>query len=120
MYVTAGWHQPANGETPSVWDTVGVNYKKRGACPNLDPNTFKAATGISLNSVQPVPKVICEDLPGQIGANPYGSGDMCTHMDMDAVYVWTWDSAAKRLVRSEECTSARDWQAWHGGKPTCK
>jgi hypothetical protein len=67
---------------------TGVNYKKDGACPKLDPSKLY----LGINQTQPVPKIECEKWGEKIGSSRYQwntavetTKDPCTRMPKDVV-----------------------------------
>ena len=70
---------------------VLVNYKKTGGCPAVDSQKWSAHAVVGKFKLKETPdKITCEEAPGVLGGNPYGSDvDMCTRTDVDKLYVFS-------------------------------
>lgn len=78
--------------------TVFVDWKKRGACPTVDPIKFKEVTGVDLQGPQSVDKITCENAVSLLRKNPWGVADICTQMIDNYVYKFVYDPAKDRIT----------------------
>ena len=85
--------KPRSFNDPLMRISLGMNYKKDGACPALDPARL-AATGLAdVDQIypNPVPKWTCEDwgTTHETYKTDLGS-DPCSHMLEDNIYAFYW------------------------------
>jgi hypothetical protein len=91
-------------QNPLVQVSFGVDYKKDGACPRLDPEKLAATGYVDTTDVTPqdrVPKMTCEQWGDyhqtfltDLGADP------CPEMWNDYLYAFIWeDSTIPNAVR---------------------
>jgi hypothetical protein len=78
--------------------TVFVDWKKRGACPKVDPAKFQNVTGVELHGPEPVDKIDCEAGAALLRKNPWGAADICTQMIDDYVYKFVYDPAKDQIT----------------------
>ncbi len=86
-------HNPRQ-KNPLLHVSIGMDYKKDGACPSLDPNKL-AATGFvdvdQVNPKNPVNKWTCEDWGRTHQTYLAGLGsDPCPALWNDQVYAFIW------------------------------
>jgi hypothetical protein len=92
---------PKNFPNPLMHVSLGMNYKRHGACPAMDASRLAAAVSktyksnfVDVEQVLPNPaeKWDCESWGSrhQTYLDPWLGSDPCTHMDADVIYAFFW------------------------------
>lgn len=85
--------KPRKYDNPLVSISLGINYKKDGACPYADPAKLAASGFVDVDEVRPNPvkKLTCEEWGAthQTSLTPLGA-DPCEHMPADRLFAFFW------------------------------
>ncbi|HKT00060.1 MAG TPA: hypothetical protein VJT31_11050 [Rugosimonospora sp.] len=107
--------KPRNYPDPLVRISLGMNYKKDGACPALDASRLASTGYADVDQIypNPVPKWTCEDWGRSLSLYLTDLGaDPCPNMLEDNIYAFFWHDPTTPNAPKPTFTDIAQWRVY--------